>query len=185
MNAPFDFSTRPVLETARLRLALLAREDAPGLLALLGDPEVSRRHDLPPPETLAEAETLIMDFTRRFEAGIGLHWKIARRDDPAGLIGTCGILTWQPWTRRAVVGYDVARPHWGQGYAGEALGAVLAWGFAHLGVARFEARVAPDNPASERVLARLGFRLEGEQEQPAVWTGGRRTVRLYALTRPE
>jgi len=185
MSAPFDFSYRPVLETARLRLALLAREDAPGLLALLGDPEVGRRHDLPPPETLAAAETLIMDFTRRFEAGRGLHWKLALHADPAGLIGTCGILTWRPWDRCAVVGYDVARSHWGQGYASEALGAVLAWGFAHLGVARFEARVAPDNPASERVLARLGFHPEGAIEQPDVWTGGRRTVRLYALARPK
>ncbi len=185
MSVPFDFSYRPILETARLRLAILAREDAPGLLALLGDREVSRRHDLSPPETLAEAETLIMDFTRRFEAGRGLHWKIALHADPAGLIGTCGILTWRPWDRCAVVGYDVARPHWGQGYASEALGAVLTWGFAYLGVARFEARVALDNPASERVLARLGFQAEGVLEQPDVWTGGRRAVRLYALARPE
>ena len=63
--------------------------------------------------------------------------------------------------RRAEVGYALRRDAWGRGYATEAVGAVVAWGFGELGLHRLEADIDPRNTASAAVLTRLGFRLEG------------------------
>jgi RimJ/RimL family protein N-acetyltransferase len=59
------------------------------------------------------------------------------------------------------LGYWVARAHWGQGYATEAARAMLTMARV-IGHGRIVASHFLDNPASGRVLARLGFRATGE-----------------------
>ncbi len=65
---------------------------------------------------------------------------------------------------KAVTGYVLARDAWGNGYATEALTAIveIAEG---LGVIRLYALCYPDHPASARVLEKCGFRLEQRLEQ--------------------
>ncbi len=58
------------------------------------------------------------------------------------------------------LGYWIARDHWGRGYAAEAGRAVLSLART-LGHRRIEARHFADNPASGRVLRKLGFRPTG------------------------
>lgn len=62
---------------------------------------------------------------------------------------------------RVEIGYWIARQHWGQGYATEAVRAVLLLAEA-LGHRRIDAAHFADNPASGRVLANAGFRKSGE-----------------------
>lgn len=79
--------------------------------------------------------------------------------DGARIIGCAGIA---PGEDGAVeLGYWIARDHWGQGYATEAARAVLSVARA-LGHDRIEASHFLDNPASGRVLQRLGFKATGE-----------------------
>jgi len=59
------------------------------------------------------------------------------------------------------VGYSFGRQWWGQGYATEALGAVIRFLIDKVGVNRVEAVHDPDNPASGRVMAKCGMRQEG------------------------
>ena len=59
-------------------------------------------------------------------------------------------------------GYVVFTPWRRQGYATEAAEAVMHWANGH-GVRRFVASVRPDNTASQRVVAKLGFRKVGQQ----------------------
>lgn len=68
------------------------------------------------------------------------------------------------------LGYWIARPHWGQGYATEAGTAVLAIAAA-LGHAELVASHFLDNPASGRVLRKLGFEPTGKVEPR--WSCGR------------
>ncbi len=79
--------------------------------------------------------------------------------DGARIIGCAGIA---PGEAGAVeLGYWITRSHWGRGFATEAARAVL--NVAHtLGHDRIEASHFLDNPASGRVLQRLGFRATGE-----------------------
>ena len=59
--------------------------------------------------------------------------------------------------RRAEVGYWIAKPEWGNGYASEATRCVLAFGFDVMQLHRIEAHHFMENPASGRVLERVGM----------------------------
>lgn len=65
---------------------------------------------------------------------------------------------------QAELGYWIAREHWGRGYASEAAFAVLRLAAA-LGHRRVVAGHFVDNPASGRVLRKVGFRSTGEDRQ--------------------
>jgi RimJ/RimL family protein N-acetyltransferase len=60
-----------------------------------------------------------------------------------------------------VLGYVLARPSWGNGYATEAAGALLRYGFDELGLATISATCDPDNTASATVLEKIGMRPDG------------------------
>jgi RimJ/RimL family protein N-acetyltransferase len=62
---------------------------------------------------------------------------------------------------RAELGYWIGRPFWGQGYATEAVRAVLRYGFGTLGLNRIHASHFARNPASGRVMSKVGMRQEG------------------------
>ncbi len=83
--------------------------------------------------------------------GEGFVWGIFR---DGALIGTVGITG-------AELGYMLAPEAWGQGYASEACRTALTFGFAQ-GLGHVGAGVWADNLASQRVLAKLGFRVTGE-----------------------
>lgn len=76
---------------------------------------------------------------------------------PARIIGGIGL---DPRGGAADLGFWIAREHWGQGYASEAARAVLDLAPV-LGHRRIVASHFTDNPASGRVLCKLGFRLTG------------------------
>jgi RimJ/RimL family protein N-acetyltransferase len=58
-------------------------------------------------------------------------------------------------------GYGLARPHWGKGYAADAAGLLVRFGFERLGLVRIQALCAVDNERSLRTLERVGMRREG------------------------
>ena len=72
----------------------------------------------------------------------------------------------------ADLGYVLAREAWGQGYATEAARALIAVGFAHLGLRRIEATSDPQNRASARVLEKAGLRRAGVLRRHQ-WAKGR------------
>lgn len=76
------------------------------------------------------------------------------------LVGGCG-LTPAEDGEGVELGYWIARPYWGLGFATEAASALVHAGRA-LGHQRIRARHAVDNPASGRVLRKLGFRPTGD-----------------------
>ena len=63
--------------------------------------------------------------------------------------------------RRGALGYWCAVPHWRRGYATEAVRAVIDYGFRDLELNRVWAQCYGDNPASRRVLEKVGMTYEG------------------------
>jgi len=86
--------------------------------------------------------------------------------------------------RSAEVGYWLGEPFWGRGIATEALRAVTDYAFATFDVIRLEAGVFGWNPASARVLEKVGYTLEGRMRQAVVKDGRVGDRLLYALLRP-
>ena len=86
---------------------------------------------------------------------------VRRADGQAiGLLGTKGEVT--P-SGEQEIGYGLTPGTWGQGYATEAVGALLPWLGTQPGVRVVTAETAPGNPASARVLTKLGFQAAGRR----------------------
>jgi RimJ/RimL family protein N-acetyltransferase len=77
------------------------------------------------------------------------------------LIGGCRISVVSSEHREGHIGYGLDRRFWGQGYATEAIHALLFFGFNTLGLHRISSDAIAENVASVRVLEKVGMALEG------------------------
>jgi ribosomal-protein-alanine N-acetyltransferase len=153
------------LQTRRLILRPFSQNDAPRLAWLAGDYDVARMcARLPHPYPIAAA----FDFLEHLAAGHQARneFAFALTAPIDGLIGACGIERAGDETSRTwELGYWLGLRYWGAGYASEAAGAVMNWAREQLGAARFTGAHFTDNPASGRVLRRLGFRPAGDEDR--------------------
>ena len=144
------------IETARLKLRRLRMSDAQRIAQFCDDPAVGRNLAMTPlPYLGVAAEGWILITQARAPLGRDFVYAVDLPGD--GLIGAVGA------HRRSgdsfEFGYWFGRPYWGQGFATEAAGAFVSE--AHkLGV--LEAGHFVDNPASGRVLSKVGFAYTGE-----------------------
>lgn len=160
----------PALRTARLVLRPFTMADAAAVQRLAGASEVaSTTLNIPHPYEDGMAEAWIAShapaFTRNELAVLAISFP------DRALIGAIS-LRLEPLHRRAELGYWVGVPFWGQGYATEAAQAVLAFGFETLGLNRIYATHLLRNPASGRVMEKIGMRCEGTNRQH-VWKDDR------------
>ncbi len=101
------------------------------------------------------------------------------------LIGGAGIRVSAPADRGADMGYCLHRDIWGQGYATEAAGAIVGFGFEKLGLHRVFATCDTGNEASARVLEKIGMRREAHFKQDNMIRGKWRDSYLYAVVEDE
>lgn len=179
MDLESAFSDLPVLSTARLTLRRMSPRDLADVFAYGRDPEVSRFTLWDAHRTIDEARMFVNDVIHAGERGEANPWVIelteARR-----VIGTVGLGDLHPQHGRCEVGYVLGKAYWGQGYATEALRAVLRFCFADLRLNRIEAKCFPENAASARVLEKAGMQFEGELREYFFAKGTFQNVRLYA-----
>ena len=143
--------------TERLLLRPGWREDAPALCQAIGDARIVRNLAKAPwPYRLEHAEAFLARDPRPHEASCLIF---LRGDGAATLVG--GIGFGRTPAHELEFGYWVARPYWGQGIATEAGRALLANARDSLRLPRLVAGHFVDNPASGRVLQKLGFRPTG------------------------
>ena len=146
------------LETERLRLRPLTLEDAGWISRESSRPEVARmiaRVPLPNPPLFAEMFVLI---ARASEAARGDCVRAIEDRKSAAPLGVIGL---HPHQNGWEFGYWLARDAWGRGYATEAGRAMVAEAD-RLGRGPLTAGHFSDNPASCRVLEKLGFAYTGE-----------------------
>ena len=113
-------SSFPELATERLRLRTPLPRDAAALLGILGDPEVTRYHNMPTLTTLAEARAALERLQQRYTARDAIRWAMELVEH-GEMIGTVGLLRFDFEHRRAEVGYEIARRSWGRGLTPEAV----------------------------------------------------------------
>ncbi len=174
---------RPV-ETARLHLRAPLEADIPAMVELAGDWEVSRQTAfIPHPYGESDARAFLRGVAEERATGKAAVLAIERRLEP-GLIGAIGAHF--RVGGRAEIGYWLGQPHWGQGFATEAVKNMLPLAFAGPEIGCVYASAMADNPASARVLEKAGFTRTGEQ----VGCGdqgrcaGKQTI-LYEITRDD
>jgi RimJ/RimL family protein N-acetyltransferase len=142
--------------TDRLLLRPSWPEDAGALLKAVADEAIVRNlGSLPWPYNEDDARAFV---TREHSPYYPSFLLFQRTDRAPRLIGACGI---HDKNGEAELGYWIARPCWGLGFASEAARAVVAIARA-VGHQRLVAGHFIDNPASGRVLRKIGFRATGE-----------------------
>ncbi|MEK0431069.1 MAG: hypothetical protein RL139_873 [Gemmatimonadota bacterium] len=160
----------PSLQTARLLLRALERTDAAAVHEAVAVAEVAQQTlAIPHPYPAGAADGFIADAAAAWQAGTAATWAVVHRAEDR-LVGMISLRFVWPH-RRAELGYWIARPAWGNGYATEAARAVIAHAFDALGLHRVEARRFDGNAASGRVLAKAGLRDEGCL-RGALWRDG-------------
>jgi ribosomal-protein-alanine N-acetyltransferase len=149
-----------VIQTPRLTLRPFNEGDIDTMVALLNDWEVVQWLAIPPfPYRRADARFYVDHVRANHEAGPATEFAIALTEGD-GVVGSIGLRPKS--TADAAIGYWLGQPHWGHGYASEAVEAVVAYGFGSLGLQRLEAETDPENERSARVLEKLGFRPIGQ-----------------------
>ena len=154
----------PSLPTKRLLLRPFQIDDAPTVHKLAGDKAVAATtQNIPHPYEPGTAEGWIQAHPERYKQGLGVVFAIVLREDDT-LIGSISLAINQP-NRRAEMGYWIGHPYWNQGYCTEAARAVIGYGFAQHKLNRIYARHMGTNPASGRVMEKIGMRYEGRLRQ--------------------
>lgn len=167
--------------TPRLRLREFTLGDLPALAAWSADPRVTR-HLLFGPRDAPAARRHLEEVIEAQSARVRRFWELAiERASDSLVIGACDLTLRS--REELEVGYLLARPHWGQGYATEALSAVVAAGFSELGVARVVAATAVENARSARVLERAGLSWESLLRAHARGRGKLWDVNVYCIDR--
>lgn len=155
-----------MLETRRLRLLPTDRTHLAALHRIWNEPEVRRYLWDDQPVTWEQAEGVLASASL---------WTVLAKDT-GEVLGCCGL--------RAIAGeedieilYALTTPVRGQGLTTEAASAVIQHAFTTLGLPRIIGRANPLNPASWRVLEKLGFVFEKQVREKG------EALRCYALSK--
>ncbi len=153
--------TVPTLQCERLVLRAFTLADAPEVERLAGDREVAATTlRIPHPYPPGAAAEWIGRHGQACADDDGVTWAVCRRADEA-FLGAVGLVL-APAHEHAELGYWIGVPYWGEGYCTEAARAVVRYAFETRGLHRVYAHVMKGNPASGRVLEKIGMRREGE-----------------------
>ena len=174
----------PTLDTARLRLRELAAADIPQIVALLAEPAIAEMTlSIPYPYQTADAAGWLDSAGQGFANCAQYVFAVEQRATGA-FMGGIG-LTLRPRFDRAEAGYWLGRPFWGQGFATEALRALLGFGFDALALRKIVATHLTKNPASGRVMQKAGMRWEAAMPQHVKRDGQYHDLIQYQLLRTD
>jgi len=174
----------PRLESPRLILRALSLDDADDIFAYASDSEVTRY-------TIFERHLSLDTTIEWLRSVLGMYrdghpgpWGMELRNGDR-LIGACGFRNWDAQHRRAEMGYTVTRTFWNQGYASEAVRALIAFGFEHMNLNRIEAHAVPINVGSTRVMEKAGMKFEGVLRQSEFFKGAYQDLAIYSILRSD
>ena len=168
-----------ILETQRLTLTPITAEDRAFLYPIMADPEVMAHWDSDAIDDPDVVDSILSAQLEDMAVGGAWYWAM-RLTKGDGFVGCCDLsdIDWRH--HRAEVGFIMGKDAWGQGYALEAMRAVMAFAASH-GIRRLWARTHVGNGRSDSLLERLGFEQEGYLRGHIDRDGERRDCRLWGM----
>jgi RimJ/RimL family protein N-acetyltransferase len=153
-----------ILQTERLIVRTWLPDDAKSGFLIWSDPEVMRYVGTGQPNaSLEETQAWIGRMSAHHEVhGFGF-WAVVERKT-GRLIGSCGMGYQRDGGLPIEFGYTLARSYWGRGLATEAAAACLRYAFEKLRLPELHASVDSRNAASQRVLEKIGFVYQREEQ---------------------
>jgi [ribosomal protein S5]-alanine N-acetyltransferase len=180
-----EHSEFPTLETERLILREIVRNDAAALLAIHGNADAMKWFGSEPLTDLNGSLALIEVFAGwRSMPNPGTRFGIQIRGSN-DLIGTCGLFRWNRGWRACSIGYELAATHQGQGLMSEAATKVIDWGFDAMQLNRIEAAIHPSNHSSISMAKKLGFVEEGLSREAGFWNNQFHDLLQFSLLKSD
>lgn len=146
--------SRLELHTERLSLRPFRKEDGAAMYELNDDPEVLQYTGDTQFTDVAATESFLENYSQYEEYGVGRMTVILKATGE--ILGWCG-LKYHPEEDEYDIGYRFYKRHWGKGYATESAKAIMADGFARIGMKQIVGRARMENTASINVFDKLGM----------------------------
>lgn len=154
------------IETHRLVLRPIRVGDVAAIAAACNDESLARQTSrLPHPYTLDHASAFVGKVLREWRNGAACRFAIC---DARDFLGCLSLVKTQDDCFE--LSYWLSAPARGKGVAEEAARAAISFAVVELGARRFTAGYFADNPASARVLEKLGFDFAGRAQ---IWSAAR------------
>jgi ribosomal-protein-alanine N-acetyltransferase len=169
-----------ILKTRRLTLRPLRSDDAPLVHSLMSDAEVMAFWDSTEIEDTEVTGAILQGQLAEITLDRARYWSLFRNDEDA-FVGCCDLSEIDRRHHRAEGGFLIGRPFWGEGYAFEAMHAVIHHAAQVLRLKRLSARTQLGNLRSIGLLERLGFEEEGLLRGYIARDGERRDCKLFGL----
>jgi len=169
----------PRLETERLILRPFCLYDAKSYLRLAIADEVLYGTDMPHDLSEDAVKEWIISHPELWQQ----RWELfllATDKKTRETIGAVSLFTYSQH-KMADLGFWIAHDKWGQGYATEVCKEVLKYAFEQMKLNRLQANHMVRNPASGRVLEKLGFKYEGLHKEAYVKDGEFVDLKFYSL----
>ena len=178
-------SQQPTIKTERLMLRPYNLGDAPEVQRLIGERDVvSTMTNVPHPYEDGMAEEWIGERQESFEKGKTVDFAITHRQE-GFFIGGISLNNIDRQSELAEIGYWIGKPYWRKGYGTEAARAILKYGFEALGLNRIHGKHFRRNPASGRIMQKIGMKHEGCHRQHFKKWGNFEDCELYGILRSE
>ncbi len=152
---------QPLLQTQRLQMRAFTPSDAFALVGIANDRAIADTTiSVPHPYTLDYAQTWITQCNQEWEEGQSAPFALELKDEKK-VIGMNALRHIDREHAQAELACWVSKNWWGQGFATEAGEAMIRFGFETLNLNRIYAFYMARNPASGKVLTRIGLKQEG------------------------
>ena len=139
--------------------------------------------NIPHPYEDGVAEQWIAVHHEQYQAGTNAVFAIELQESKE-LVGAIG-LTIDRELQKAELGYWIGKPFWNRGYATEAAHLVVGYGFKELHLNRISAGHLVRNPASGKVMRKIGMVHEGTARQDTIKWGEHEDISWYGLLKNE
>ncbi|TQR19485.1 GNAT family N-acetyltransferase [Psychrobacillus vulpis] len=174
----------PVLETNRLKLMEIKKENADSIFRIFSDDEVTRYYGMASFEQKEQAINMINSFTKNFQDKRSIRWGIFWKET-SELVGTVGLNNLQLSQKRTEIGYDLLPSYWRKGIVSEAVEAVVRYCFEELDLYRIAAVTFTENESSYKLLLKLGFQKEGMLRGYIYQNDKSNDTFVFSLIKPE
>ncbi len=144
---------KKIIETDRLILRELNRNDSLSFYNLNSDPEILKFTGDKPFSSVSEAEKFLINYSDYNKNGFG-RWAVILKETNC-FIGWCGLKLNEE--NLIDIGFRFFKKEWGKGYATESAKACIEYGFNHLNLNEIIGRASKDNISSIKVLEKINM----------------------------
>lgn len=149
------------LETDRILLRRISVDDAEKMYNnWASDPDVSRYVTWPVHKDIDVTKDLLKIWEREYDKPNCYRWCIVLKETNEP-IGTIDVVKSEDSYEIAEIGYCISKEYWSKGIMTECAKRVLKFLFEEVGYNRIQATHALENPASGRVMQKIGMQYEG------------------------